>query len=393
MPKILRIINRFNLGGPTYNVSYLTKYMDTKFETLLIGGVHDNGETDSYHIFERLGLKPRILTDLKRNPNISDDLKAYSEIKKIIEEFKPDIVHTHASKAGALGRMAALKMKVPIIVHTYHGHVFEGYFGGFKTWIYKTIERFLAKKSTGIIAISPEQTEDLFSKHKICPKDKIRTIGLGFDLDRFHENLNDKRQKTRANFNLQSDDIAIAIIGRLAPIKNHRLFLSAIKTAAISTNKKLSVFIVGDGSELEDLKYFSNDLNEIPNVKVHFTSWILDIENFDPGMDIICLTSNNEGTPVSLIEAQASGVAVLSTEVGGVKHVVEDKITGLLVPPNDLEAFTEKLLLLIEDKEMRDFLSQNGWNAVKDKFHYLRLVRNMEEYYDELLEKKANKVR
>jgi len=159
--KVLRIINRFNIGGPTYNATFLTRFLSDDFETLLVGGLPEEGETDSMHILEEYGLQPLLLPEMKRQPSFQSDRKAYSKIKDIIREFNPDIVHTHASKAGALGRKAAIEMKVPVIVHTFHGHVFHSYFGKIKTLLFKTIERRLAKRSSGIIAISELQKKEL----------------------------------------------------------------------------------------------------------------------------------------------------------------------------------------------------------------------------------------
>ena len=141
--KILRIINRFNIGGPTYNATFLTRFMSDEFETVLIGGLPEEGEADSLHILKEYGVKPILIPELKRNPNFFSDRKALKKIKTIIEEFKPDIVHTHAAKAGALGRKAAFDCKVSVVVHTFHGHVFHSYFGKFKTEIFRRIEKRL----------------------------------------------------------------------------------------------------------------------------------------------------------------------------------------------------------------------------------------------------------
>ena len=192
MPKILRIINRFNLGGITYNVSYLSKYLSPEFETLLIGGDKEPGEDSSLFIPEQLGLTPLLIPEMKRAISWKDDRAAYVHIKKLIREFKPDIVHTHASKAGAIGRLAASHEKVPVIVHTFHGHVFHSYFGNLKTNFYKGIERYLAKKSSAIIAISDKQKKELTEVYKIAPPDKTHVIHLGFDLDKFRENQPEK---------------------------------------------------------------------------------------------------------------------------------------------------------------------------------------------------------
>lgn len=386
--KVLRIINRFNIGGPTYNATFLSKFLSDDFETLLVGGLPELGESDSLHILEEYGVKPLLIEEMKRLPSFQSDRKAYLRLKEIIREFKPDIVHTHASKAGALGRKAAYELKVPIIVHTFHGHVFHSYFGKFKTYIFKSIERRLAKQSSGIIAISELQKNELHLEHKICSSSKISIIPLGFDLNKFHDNLDEKRKIIRERYSIEKEEVAVAIVGRLAPIKNHSLFLSIIEKVAGLTNKKIAVFIVGDGTERENIEKKIASMNLGSHVRFILTSWIKDIEIFNAGMDIMCLTSNNEGTPVSLIEAQAANIPVISTDVGGVKDVVEDGVTGFIVPKKSVNEFSEKLLLLIEDEKKRKSMSQNGWTFVEQKFHYTTLVNNMELYYRKLLNEK-----
>ncbi len=388
--KILRIINRFNIGGPTYNATFLTKYLSEDFETMLIGGLPEEGESDSLHILQEYGLDPILLEEMKRTPSFQGDRKAYKRLIEIIREFKPDIVHTHASKAGALGRKAAHELNVPVIIHTFHGHVFHSYFGKFKTRIYKLIERRLAKKSTGIVAISNLQKEELSKEHNICAGKKITVIPLGFDLNKFHENLEEKRQITRAEYSIMEDEVAICIIGRLAPIKNHTLFLESIELVSKQTDKKIAVFIVGDGAERISIELKIENMQLGSNVRFVLTSWIKNIDYFNAGMDILCLTSNNEGTPVSLIEAQAANIPVISTDVGGVRDVVKDGVTGFIVPKNSKEKFSEKLLLLLENDDKRKVMSQNGWNFVKNKFHYTTLVDNMELYYKKLLKEKLD---
>jgi glycosyltransferase involved in cell wall biosynthesis len=240
---------------------------------------------------------------------------------------------------------------VPVIIHTFHGHVFHSYFGRIKTEIFKRIERSLAKKSTGIIAISEQQKKELAEIHKICPAHKIEVIPLGLDLTKFNTNKAENRAKLRAELHLSDHEIAIAIIGRLAPVKDHGFFLDVISEVAKKTEKNIKVFIVGDGSEREAIENQANQINATFQGLITFTSWIEDIAPFNHAMDIICLTSKNEGTPVSLIEAQAAGVPVISTNVGGVLDIVEQGKTGFVVEPNDLEAYASKLLELIEKSE------------------------------------------
>jgi glycosyltransferase involved in cell wall biosynthesis len=378
------------MGGPTYNATFLTRFLSDDFETLLVGGLPDEGETDSLHILEEYGVEPLLIPEMKRLPSFQSDRKAYARIKEIIKEYQPDIVHTHASKAGALGRKAAIEMKVPVVVHTFHGHVFHSYFGKFKTLLYKTIERRLAKKSSGIIAISDLQKKELAVEHKICTDKMITVIPLGFDLNKFHDDLEFKRSRTREQFDLDEETVAVAIVGRLAPIKNHGLFLDIVEQVAASAKKKVRFFIVGDGSERLKIEGRINAMVLPENISIHMTSWIKDIGTFNAGMDIMCLTSDNEGTPVSLIEAQASNIPVISTDVGGVKDIVDLDNTGFVVPKGSVGQFAEKLLLLIEDEKKREKMSQNGWIFVEHKFHYTTLVRNMESYYHKLLNETLN---
>jgi glycosyltransferase involved in cell wall biosynthesis len=382
--KVLRIINRFNIGGPTYNATFLTRYLSDDFETLLIGGLPEKGESDSLHILKEYGVKAILLPEMKRKPNFFSDRKALKRIKEIISEFEPDIVHTHASKAGALGRKAALDMKVPVVIHTFHGHVFHSYFGKIKTELFKFIERKLADKSTGIIAISDLQKQELVNTHKVAKESKVNVIPLGFDLGKFNINLVEKRKIIREKYNLEDDQIAIGIIGRLAPIKNHNLFLEIVDIVHQQTNKKLVFFIVGDGELKDEISEKASKLRQ-QGADIRMTSWIKDITVFNAGLDIICLTSNNEGTPVSIIEAQASQVPVISTNVGGVGNVMLDNETGFVVPKNNARIFADKLLVLIENEALRKDMGEKGWTFVKERFHFERLVKDMEHYYKRLL--------
>jgi glycosyltransferase involved in cell wall biosynthesis len=389
MKKILRIINRFNLGGPTYNAAYLTKYLEPDYETLLIGGQHDESEKSSMHILDNLGLKPIIIPEMQRSLNPYKDQIAFKKIQNIIKEFKPDIVHTHAAKAGALGRRAAYKMGVKQIYHTFHGHVFHSYFGSFKTRIFKEIEKNLAKKSTKIIAISEIQKRELSKIHKICPEKKIEVIPLGFDLERFNTDKDSKRKEFRKKWNLKENEIAIGIIGRLVPIKNHVFFIDAIQEVLKKSNFPVRAFIVGDGEEKQNIVNYIKNKNldfslDYTPATFNLTSWIKEIDRVNSGMDIICLTSLNEGTPVSLIEAQASGKPIVSTKTGGIENIVLENKTALLSEKNDLHNFSKNLLSLVNDSNKRKLLSKFGLEKSKD-FHYDQLVNNIKNLYENKL--------
>ena len=231
MPRVLRIINRLNLGGPTYNAAYLSKYLAPEFETMMVTGIKERDEASSEFIVEQMGLQPVFIPEMKREINFKNDRIAYNKIKDIIREFRPDIVHTHAAKAGTLGRLAAYNMKVPVILHTFHGHVFHSYFHPVKTALFKSIERYLSKRSTRIIAISDIQKDELCAIHKVCQADKTVVVPLGFDLSRFWTNQNELRTRFRSSFHLSEDTLAVAIIGRIVPVKNHEFFIRCFAAA------------------------------------------------------------------------------------------------------------------------------------------------------------------
>jgi glycosyltransferase involved in cell wall biosynthesis len=394
MPKILRIINRFNLGGPTYNAAYLTKYLSPDFETLLIGGMKDASEEGSEYILDSIGVEATIIPEMKRSIHPGNDYKAYMKLREIIRSFKPDIVHTHASKAGTLGRLAARSENIPHIFHTFHGHVFHSYFGKVSTTFYKNVERTLARNTSKIIAISERQKEELCDIHKICSPDKVEVIPLGFDLSRFMEDTDEKRWRFRKEWLIDDDEIAVGIIGRLVPVKNHPLFLKAASEVSKMTNKRIRFFIIGDGESCEELLAMSRDMNldtgykkDGMRHKITFTSWIKEVDTALAGLDIVALTSFNEGTPVSLIEAQAASKPIVTTKVGGIQNIVQDKKTALLVENNDIEGFVHALLELIESDMLRQKMSIYGRDFVKDTFHYTRLISDMSKLYFSELEK------
>jgi glycosyltransferase involved in cell wall biosynthesis len=396
MPRVLRIFNRLVVGGPVLNVTYLTKYLSPEFETLLVVGEREQHEKSAEYLTDQLGIRFITIKGMGRSVNPAADYFAYNELKKIIKRFKPDIVHTHAAKPGALGRLAASAEKVPAIVHTFHGHVFHSYFNSAKSKFYIQTEQFLARRSDAIIAISDQQRNELVNDFKIAPAEKFRVIPLGFDLDRFRTGSEEKRQKFRNEFNLPDDEIAIGIIGRLVPVKNHYLFMKAIRHVLDYSSKKLKAFIIGDGETRKDLENIAREVNiafstEHSAAHTHplvFTSWRSDVDFINAGLDIVCLTSFNEGTPVSLIEAQAANKPIVSTRVGGIADIVIEGETALLAGVQETEKFCRHLLQLVEDDELRKKMGEGSHEHVMQHFSYQRLVKDMSNLYYELLERK-----
>lgn len=393
MPRVLRILNRLAIGGPLLNASYLTKYMAPEFETMLVVGEKESHEKDASSVTDELGIQPVFIPEMGRSINPRKDYVAYKKMKKLIADFKPDIVHSHAAKPGAIGRMAAKAMNVPVIVHTYHGHVFHSYFHPLKTKLFINIERKLGKKTDAIVAISQQQKNELAYDFNIAPADKFRVVPLGLDLDKFQINREEKRKIFRSSFGINEDEIVLTITGRLVPVKNHVLFLEGIKHLLHNSSQKIRAFIVGDGETrllLEEKARqlgigFSTEKDTAHDQPLVFTSWRSDIDHINAGSDIIVLTSFNEGTPVSLIEAQSAGKPVVSTKVGGIEDVVKENETGLLSDINDTVMFCNNLLRMTEDKELRCKFGKAGEQYVTTRFSYRRLVADMAALYNELL--------
>lgn len=364
----------------------LTKHLAPAYETLLVSGMKEDSEASSEFILQNLGITPHYLPDMYRNINPLRDYPTYRQLCNLINDFKPDIVHTHAAKAGALGRLAAYHCRVPVIVHTFHGHVFHSYFGTAKTQFYISAERYLAQRSSCIIAISEGQKRELSERYRICLAQHIEVIPLGFDLQKFGVNQAQKRADFRQQYQLDDDEIAIGIVGRLVPIKNHALFLAAINALSHRSNRRFRAFIIGDGELKAQLQAQATNIST-PSPVV-FTSWITDIDRAYAGLDIVALSSLNEGTPVSLIEAQAASKPIVTTQVGGVCDVVLPNHTALISPSQQVEPFTDNLLRLLENDDLRRQLGQKSQQHVQQKYSYQCLSANMADLYERLLHKK-----
>ena len=397
MPRVLIILNRLIVGGISTNAIYLTKYLQPDFETLLVSGEHEMHEQGANFLAASHGISPFIIPEMKRSISVTSDWMAYRKLKKLIREFKPDIVHTHAAKSGALGRLAAKNCNVPVIIHTFHGHVFHSYFNSLKSNLFVRTERWLAGFSDAIIAISDTQRKELQEDFKIATAEKFRVIPLGLELDCFITDQESKRKKFRNEFGLDDETIAIGIIGRLAPVKNHMLFLKGIKEVLEKSGRKIKAFIIGDGESRQLIEQNAGSLGidfsrhtdaDHPHPLI-FTSWRTDVDFIYAGLDIVALTSLNEGTPVSLIEAQAAGKPIVSTRVGGITDVVSENKTALLSDINNETEFAENLFQMVSDPVLRDSFSKAGANNILTKYGYKRLIEDMGKLYFELLEKKS----
>lgn len=381
--KVLRIIARLNIGGPAIHAILLSEGLDKKsFETVLLAGLPQDDEGDMLYLAQEKGVQPIIIPELGRSLNLKSDLAAFWKIFLRISREKPDIIHTHTAKAGALGRSAAIlykclhpQAKIKLI-HTFHGHVLSGYFNRVKTLFFIWIERGLALFTRRIIAVSAGVKSELV-KLRVSRPDKIAVIPLGLELDDFF-NISRNGAGSR-------DYKTVTIIGRLVPIKNHRMFLQAAKKIKerISGAQKIKFMVVGGGPLAPGLKSYSRSLGL--DDEVVFTGWQKNLAEIYRQSDVVALSSLNEGTPVALIEAQAAACPCVATNVGGVADVISAGKSGLLAAPGDLESFVESLLKLLYNPALARVMGEYGREAMRDRFSKARLVKNMEDLYSHLI--------
>lgn len=359
-PKVIIILNRLVIGGQAIDTIPLAYYLQEYFDILLLYGEKEADEVEaSFLLYQYPGLQIKKISQLRRTINPLTDVLAFFKLVAIIKKHKATVVHTHGSKSGLLGRLAAKWCRVPNIIHTFHGHLFHSYFNSFFSKLLQWLEKKLAAISTHIIALSEMQKQELVNTYKIASSNKIKVIPLGIDPSIYTLIDNEKRENFRKKFHLQPNDVAIGIIGRVVPIKNHQLYLEIAKEMLF--NKKYEhvyFFVIGDGGEMETLMQQLSQKN-IPfypahtTAKIVFTSWVEDMLWAYYGLDIIVLTSLNEGTPLSIIEAQFCGKPVIAANVGGVKDTFKNEVSGYLVNGSTKEDYLPYLEKLINNEEER----------------------------------------
>ncbi|MEW5768652.1 MAG: GT4 family glycosyltransferase PelF [bacterium] len=379
--KILRIIARLNIGGPAIHTTILTKRLNPeRFQSLLVTGREGEHEGNMLDLLGETDLKPIVIEELGREISLWDDLKAFFKLYCLIRREKPDLVHTHTAKAGTLGRAAAYLAGVPLIIHTFHGHVLHSYFGPLKTKIFLWMERFLAKITHKIITVSQKQREEILA-YGIGDPNKVISIPLGLELDRFI-NLEPLKGSLRKELNLSGQEVLIGIVARLVPIKDHSCFLSAARIVA-RRHPEAKFLVVGDGELREQLEKQTKKLGL--EDRVIFLGFRGDLERVYADLDMVVLSSLNEGLPVAVIEAMASGLPVVATRVGGVIDLVEDEATGRLVPPNDPQALAEGILELLASPTEASKMGRLGRKKVYPSLSAGRLVKDIENLYEELI--------
>jgi glycosyltransferase involved in cell wall biosynthesis len=413
--KVVRIIARLNVGGPARHVVWLTEALrGPGMESVLIAGTVPPGEGDMSYFARAHGVEPLIIPEMSREISLKDAVTIWKLYRQLVR-LRPDIVHTHTAKAGTAGRVAGLLYKwlVPSVlrlrpravrfVHTYHGHIFHSYYGALKTRLFLLIEKILARIATDrIIVISPQQYREIHETFGVGRARQFAVIPLGLELEAFKD-WPTRRHILRDELAAGEDEVLVGIVGRLTEIKNHSLFLRAAarykEKRGTTLKRRVRFVVIGDGQLLGPLREEARSLGIAEDVL--FLGQRDDAENFYSGLDIVALTSLNEGTPLTLIEAMANERAVVAARVGGVVDLVGDEAhepsstlltegyalceRGVLVRPQDAEAFASALGRLVDDEALRRAMGERGARFVEREYAKQRLVSDVTGLYQELL--------
>lgn len=407
--KVLRIIARLNVGGPARHVVWLTRGLSAfGYETVLVSGVVPPGEGDMSYVASEAGITPLIIPQMSREISPQDALTIWKLFRLMLRE-RPDIVHTHTAKAGTVGRVAgwmyrwftplaiAGRPRKCFFVHTYHGHIFHSYYGNFKTKLFLTIERALAKLATDkIVVVSDQQRREINEQFHVGRAAQFAVVPLGLDLSQF-EDFELRRAQLRNELQITDEVFLIATVGRLTDVKNQEMFLRVAARLKkirddVQSHSQLRFLIIGDGHLRTSLEAMATTLGLTNDVT--FLGNRKDPAVFYAGVDVLALTSRNEGTPLTLIEAMANARPVIATSVGGVVDLLGPEVSredgyaicerGISVPDGDTEAFARGLQRLSADRELRIQLGRAGLEFVKQNYGKDRLLCDIAQLYAEI---------
>jgi len=371
--RVLRVIARMNIGGPALQVTTLADGLDAaRFEQRLLVGDVAKGEAD-YLELRAPHVEAVHVPGLGRSPDPTGDLRALGTLRREIRAFRPHIVHTHTAKAGVLGRSAAMLARSPTRVHTFHGHLLHGYFSPFVTRAVVRIERAYARHTTRLVAVGTQVREELLAAGIGRPEQYV-VVPPGVALP-----TPPSRSEARALLGLRDDAQVVAFVARLTRVKRADRFAMAARRVA--DNHPGAVFVIaGEGELLPELRSQLNELGE----RVHFLGWRPDVETIYAAADVVALTSDNEGMPLSLIEAASVGCPAVTTRVGSAPEVVLDGTSGFVVDL-DASAVAAALNRVLDDPALRNRLARGAIEHAKQNFSRARLIADTERLYEQLV--------
>jgi glycosyltransferase involved in cell wall biosynthesis len=387
--RILRVIARLNMGGPALHVAYLSAGLAERgYETTLVAGTLARGEESMAHVAEELDVPVVTLPELSREIAPLQDTRATLELRRLIRELRPHILHTHTAKAGAIGRVAAMlagSARPPIVVHTFHGHVLRGYFGPVRSTFFRLLERRLAHASTALVAVSPEVRDDLVALG-VAPRERFTVIRLGIELEQRVRAGENGRVEARRLMGIPPERFGVGWIGRMTGVKRLDDVLLAFKRLC-EQDVDACLCLVGDGPDREQVERQAHRLGIMR--RSLFLGYQEDVAGYYAAFDAFVLPSGNEGTPVTTIEALAGGRPVVATRVGGLPDVVRDGRDGFLVDPGAVDDLADRLARLARDPDLRRRMGESGRARVLERYSVRRLLDDVDSLYRRLLAAKG----
>ena len=368
--KVLRVMARFNLGGPAQQISSLMTHLDPKlFEQKLIVGFCAQDEID-YSEIRKLEFKVETNKYLGRKINLFSDLFALVSIVKTYYKFKPDVVHSHTAKAGVICRVARIFYFGKLsLVHTYHGHLLYGYFNRFQTQLVVILEKILGLISSKLVAVGFRVKNELVDAG-IAKSEKIVVIPPGICF----LNIKDDSEVSSKS----SQVLSIGFVGRITNIKRPDRFLNIVKKVQ-QFNLDVRFVVAGDGKLLDEMR--QNSINN--NLGIEFLGWVANIDSLFQSLDVLILTSDNEGTPISIVQGAANSCIALSTNVGSVEDVLLHEKTGFICDTDD--EFAEKLKFLCENRLMLNTMKREARTFAIENFSGTRLARDHATIYNSII--------
>jgi glycosyltransferase involved in cell wall biosynthesis len=387
--RVVRVIARLNMGGPALHVAYLSSGLRERgYETTLVAGSLARGEESMAFVAESLGVPVVTIEQLHREISPVRDVLAVVRLARLLRAARPQILHTHTAKAGAIGRLAvllALDARPPIVVHTFHGHVLRGYFGPLRARLFRLLERWLARVTTALVAVSPEVRDDLVALG-VAPREKFTVIRLGIELDERVGAGEARRDEMRRLLGIPTDRFTVGWIGRMTAVKRTDDVLLAFRRLR-ELGVDACLCMVGDGPDRDQVEHRASELGVVRHCL--FLGYQEDVAPFYGAFDAVVLPSGNEGTPVSAIEALAVGRPVVATRVGGIPDVIRDGVDGFLVEPGAVDELAERLAGIARDPELRARIAAEGRTHVLQRYSVERLLDDVDRFYRSLLEAKG----
>jgi glycosyltransferase involved in cell wall biosynthesis len=383
--RVLRVIARLNMGGPALHVAYLTAGLAERgYDTTLVAGSLARGEDSMAFVADELGIRVERLEQLHREISPLRDAVAIARLALLIRRVRPHILHTHTAKAGAVGRLAAVlagDARPPIVVHTFHGHVLRGYFDPVRTAGFRLLERWLARMSTALVAVSPQVRDDLVALG-VAPRERFVVVRLGIELEQRVAAEQDGRGESRRILGIGPDRFAVGWIGRMTGVKRTEDVLRAFRRLR-DRGVDACLCMIGDGPDRPAVERRAHELGVMRDTL--FLGYQEEVAPYYAAFDAMILPSINEGTPVSAIEALAAGRPVVATRVGGVPDVVREGEDGFLVEAGDVDALADRLARLAADPELRERFGAAGRARVIPRYSVERLVDDVDRLYRSLL--------